>query len=207
MGKHHIYCIYHALASSWVAWYVYVSGSYYRKPLPASICQICLFALFWPLYVGQNVGALPFFSFFSFDLGFSINPLCLFSGLACACLVSDVELAQDGVVRLFSLQICSTIRDSASSDHPSSNWARPPYLTLQRLLCCLLYHSGSGSTLLPARSGHLPAWVAKCPHYAWYYHIAALAEVAKCIGVWFAVKLPMYPGMGSAYVCACIWVK
>lgn len=176
---------------------------YYRKTLRASICQTCLFALFWALYAGQNVDALPFFSYFSFDLGFSINPLCLYCGLACPCLVSDVECAQDGVVRLFSLHICPTIRGTASSDRPRSDWARPRYLTLQRLLCCSLYLSGSGSTLLPARSGHLPAWVAQCAHYAWYYHIAVLGEVAKCIGVWFAVKLPMYPEMG-ARICLCL---
>lgn len=68
---------------------------------------------------------------------------------------------------------------------------------------CAALRSGSSATLLPALSGNLPVWVAKCAHYARYYHIAALGEVAKCSGVWYAVKLPMYPGMGVR-ICLCL---
>lgn len=66
---------------------------------------------------------------------------------------------------------------------------------------CAVRQSGLCTTLLPALSGNLPVWVAKCAHYAGYYHIAALGEAAKCSGVWYAVRYPCTPG---CVVCLCL---
>lgn len=69
---------------------------------------------------------------------------------------------------------------------------------------CAVLHSGACTTLLPALSGNLSAWVAKRAHYARYYHIAVLGEVAKCSRVWYAVRYPCTPGM---FVPASGWDK
>lgn len=157
--------------------------------------QTCLFAgLSATLFI---IDSLPLFLFFPSQPGFNISPLC--------------DSALDW-------QVGSLCQESAQGATLFLSYFFHHPLTVPFLFgrghrawpcsdrfaaSCAALHSGSSATLLPALSGNLPVWVAKCAHYARYYHIAALGEVAKCRGVWYAVKLPMYPRKG---VCICLFL-
>lgn len=156
--------------------------------------QACLFA--GSLVTLLTVDALPLFLFFCSQLGFTIKPSCVSAldwQMGSLCQV-DVELAKVATLPFIFFHHALTVPLLFGRGHrawPCSNCSAASYAALR---------SGSSTTLLPALSGNLPVWVAKCAHYARYYHIAALGEVAKCSGVWYAVKLPMYPRMG-VHIC------
>lgn len=169
---------------------VYVCVSCYRSPLPASLCQTCPFYYLPGHFVDHRKSDCQplFFSLFFFFRGVRRKPSRLCSPLAGGPLLST----------LMGSRLKLGLRERGKILIPLHLFHHPwhPFFWLAKAwpwsdgsaAHCTVRHSGMCTTLLPALSGNLPAWVAKCVHYARYYHIAVLGEVAKCSEVWYAVR-------------------
>lgn len=176
---------------------VYVCVSWCSRLFPASLSQTCPFYHLADHSVDHRMAdRLPLF-FPMFFLGFCMKPSRVSAlrwqvGPSCQ---ANGELAWAGTLLSYLFH------------HP---WHRFLWLAVTwpwsdgSAARCAMLHSDTCTTLLPALSGNLSAWVAKRAHYARYYHIAALGEVAKCSRVWYAVRYPCTPGM---FVPASGWDK